>query len=321
MTDPSSRLDPETAEMKSEAADAAAQKPAKAGASFLVRLLQGMIIGVGAILPGISGGVLCAIFGLYLPIMEVLAHPKQNLKRHIRMLIPVGIGIVIGVLGLAKVVAWAFNANEALATCLFAGLILGMLPSLWKTARSYGKPPRSSYVSLGAAFLILFVLVVFVINRDLQVPLNPFWFAVGGGLWALGVIVPGMTAASSLLFLGLYEPLMSAISGFVGSVGQFITGRLSFSETVEGMSLLILLPFAAGLILTILGLARPIHYLLKRFPSQVYHAIFGIAAAMLLPLLPRQFNSLTDGLLKLGCLIVGFVFAYFVDKLSQRYAS
>ena len=60
--------------------------------NHILRLVQGVIIGAGAILPGISGGVLAVIFGIYRPMMEALTHPKQALRRYWRMLLPVGIG-------------------------------------------------------------------------------------------------------------------------------------------------------------------------------------------------------------------------------------
>ena len=48
---------------------------------FLLLLSQGVIMGIGAVLPGISGGVLCVIFGIYQPMMETLAHPKKGIKK------------------------------------------------------------------------------------------------------------------------------------------------------------------------------------------------------------------------------------------------
>ena len=48
----------------------------------IIRVIQGILIGAGAILPGISGGVLCVVFGIYRPMMALLAHPKENLPRY-----------------------------------------------------------------------------------------------------------------------------------------------------------------------------------------------------------------------------------------------
>ena len=70
--------------------------------TFLLRLLQGGLIGLGAVLPGISGGVLCVIFGIYKPIMELLSDPFHALKKHLGLLIPVIAGGALGFLGVAK---------------------------------------------------------------------------------------------------------------------------------------------------------------------------------------------------------------------------
>ena len=63
---------------------------------FLVKILQGSLIGLGAVLPGISGGVLCVIFGIYQTIMEFLADPLHTFKTHVPKLLPIGIGGAIG---------------------------------------------------------------------------------------------------------------------------------------------------------------------------------------------------------------------------------
>ena len=73
---------------------------------LIIKILQGAFIGLGAVLPGISGGVLCVIFGIYKPIMELLSNPFKNYKTHVPKLIPVIIGVVIGFLGIANVLAF-----------------------------------------------------------------------------------------------------------------------------------------------------------------------------------------------------------------------
>ena len=69
---------------------------------FLFQILQGTLIGLGAVLPGISGGVLCVVFGIYKTIMELLAAPFKNLKTHVPKLLPFVLGGVIGFLGVAN---------------------------------------------------------------------------------------------------------------------------------------------------------------------------------------------------------------------------
>mgnify|MGYP002437282993 CR=1 FL=1 len=126
----------------------------------IMRIVQGIIIGAGAILPGISGGVLAVVFGIYRPAMELLTHPKRALARYWRMLLAVGIGWAIGFLGGGSVILALFHQSETVATCLFIGLILGTLPGLWHEAGTQGRG-NGSYISLidGIAQLDFTVLV------------------------------------------------------------------------------------------------------------------------------------------------------------------
>ena len=73
---------------------------------LLFQVFQGALVGLGAVLPGISGGVLCVVFGIYKTIMEFLADPFKKLKTHLPILMPYGIGIVVGFLGVANVLSF-----------------------------------------------------------------------------------------------------------------------------------------------------------------------------------------------------------------------
>ena len=71
-------------------------------ARAVLKILCGILIGVGAVLPGVSGGVLCVIFGIYPLVMDMISHPLTNLKNKLKILMPYMVGIVIGFWGVAK---------------------------------------------------------------------------------------------------------------------------------------------------------------------------------------------------------------------------
>ena len=98
-------------------------------AKLFLQLLQGALIGLGSVLPGISGGVLSVVFGIYKPMMELLANPLGNFKTHVPRLLPYIAGAVVGFLGVANLLAYVLEKYPNPSICLFIGLIAGMLPS------------------------------------------------------------------------------------------------------------------------------------------------------------------------------------------------
>ena len=72
-------------------------------AKFALYFFEGMIMGVGAVMPGISGGLLCVIFGIYQPMMEMLSHPKTGLPKYKNMILPIVLGFLAGFVLLAGV--------------------------------------------------------------------------------------------------------------------------------------------------------------------------------------------------------------------------
>lgn len=290
----------------------------KKAASGIIRFFQGMLVGVGGILPGISGGVLCAIFGLYQPMMELLAHPIKNFKSHIKLLLPAGIGLVVGFLALAKLVLLAFDSNGIVATCVFTGLILGMLPSLWREAEEKGRR-KSSYVSMAVAFAAVFALfLVLEFTSAKAVEPDLFWFVISGALFGLGIVVPGMSASSPLLYLGLMEPLLDVAGSFMDGAIGFVSGSLSFSEAFAVMRFDAALPFIIGVVGIFVALSRIVSLIIRKFPAQFYHGIFGIVTATTLPILLFTLKLTDETVLKLVCIVSGFAVALVLDKVQSR---
>ncbi len=297
-----------------------AQKEKKA-APAIIRFFQGMLVGVGGILPGISGGVLCAIFGLYQPVMEFLAHPvKNNFRSHIKLLLPAGIGLVIGFLALAKLVLLAFDKNGVIATCVFTGLILGMLPSLWREAEEKGRG-RASYITMAAAFAVVFgVFLVLEFTSAKAVEPDFFWFLVSGVLFGLGIVVPGMSASSPLLYLGLMEPLLDVAGSFMDGVTGLIGGSLRFSEAVSVMRFDAALPFVIGVVGIFVALSRLVTVIIGKHPAEFYHGIFGIVTATTLPILLFTVDFAHSTLIKIACIAAGFAAAWLLDRVQMRVA-
>ena len=114
----------------------------KTAVSSGIRFLQGTLIGLGAVLPGISGGVLCVVFGVYQTIMEILSHPLRSIKKHFHTLLPLILGGGFGFVIVAKLLGFLLDKYPAHSVCFFVGLIIGMIPSLFREAGAAGRSQR-----------------------------------------------------------------------------------------------------------------------------------------------------------------------------------
>lgn len=264
----------------------------------VLRFLQGALIGLGAVLPGISGGVLCVIFGVYRIIMEVLSHPFQALRKYYKLLIPLIIGGAFGFVVVSKVLGYLLETYPDPSVCLFVGLIGGMVPSLFREAGKKGVT-KGSYVSLGACFCVVLALLVTLNVVQVEIVPNFGWYLFCGFCIALSVIAPGMSFSTLTMPLGLYTPLVSGI-------GDFDFG--------------VLIPAGIGALLTVILLAKAVDSLLEHHYSVVFHGIIGIVIAATLVIIP--YSSFTSGvgacIANVICLVVGIVVALALDKFNSK---
>ncbi len=159
---------------------------------FLRDFLCGALIGAGAILPGVSGGVLAVIFDVYRPLMETLTHPKRGLRKYWPIFLPLGIGSRVGFLGLAKAITAAYTLSAAATVWMFIGLIAGTFPALWREA---GKEGHSPAAWMSCAVCAMAVFILFYIRHVLHATVEPnfWWYNFCGALWGAGMVIPGFT--------------------------------------------------------------------------------------------------------------------------------
>lgn len=267
--------------------------------NFLLKVLQGSLIGLGAVLPGISGGVLCVIFGIYKTIMEFLAAPFRNFKTHVPKLIPIFLGVAIGFLGIANLLSFLLEKYPAPSVCLFVGLITGMLPSLFREAGEQGRN-KASYISMVIAMVVVFILLISLQIFSVSITPNFVWYIFCGFCLALSVIAPGMSFSTLLMPLGLYEP-------FVAGIGQ-----LDFA---------VLIPGGIGGLATVILLSKAVNSLFTNHYSVAFHAIIGIVIAATVMIIPfESFTvSVASLLINVVCLGIGIIAALLLDKFNQKY--
>lgn len=263
--------------------------------TFLTRVLVGALVGLGAVLPGISGGVLCVMFGLYKPIIEFLSHPRRSFKKYASMVLPVFLGVAVGFVVVARVLAYFLTKYEAVSTCLFIGLIVGMFPSLLKEAGKEGRTTRS-WVSFGTAAVVTLAILVGVHMFHAEIAPNTLWYCFCGVCMALSIIVPGMSFSTLLMPLGLYEPFVEGI------------GHLDFSVMVPGF---------ASVVAVLIVFSKLVDRLFETHYSVAFHAVAGVVLAATVVIVPfASFASVGGCLANMAALAVGAVVAYLLSLIE-----
>ncbi|MBA3076492.1 DUF368 domain-containing protein [Lactiplantibacillus plantarum] len=283
--------------------------PTKTTDTFWKRFFKGVVIALGFILPGVSGGVLAAILGIYERLLGFMAHFRRNFKRDFWYFVPVGLGGIVGIALLSAPLEYLLAHAQVIVLWGFAGAIIGTLPALMKTATSRAPRDWLDGVWFFGTFIISAGLLYFMSELFGSLPANFGGFIVAGALIALGVLVPGLSPSNLLLILGLFTPMLTGFKR-LDIVGVY-------------------LPIAIGGILAMALFSKLMDHLLVKFHSRVYHFILGIVlASTMLILIPNPYAAesisyahatLSTYLFSAIALAVGIALGYWMSALESKY--
>ncbi len=260
-------------------------------------ILQGILVGFGAIMPGISGGTLCVAFGMYLPIIGVLSHPKANIPKYWKMLFTFGIGGVIGFIGLSGLASWLLTISSELVTCAFIGFIIGTFPELWSDAGTKGRT-KNDYFMICIGFIFMLVLLNFMqTNPSISIKADTFGYLISGVLWGLSFIVPGLSSSTLLLFFGLYQPMLDGIASF---------------------NMAVLIPLGIGMLACVVILSKAVNLAYEKHYSLISHFIIGVVAATTIMILPEQKVGITEFIYRALCIVGGALLSYALTCICAK---
>lgn len=264
---------------------------------WLFRLIKGVIVGIGFIVPGLSGGVLAVILGIYEPLMRFLGNLKEKFIRNVLFFLPVGIGGVIGVVAFSAVVDYAFSNFAAPFIWLFIGFIAGTFPSLIKTSGKRGRQPWHwallALIAVGTFFLMRWMESI----QNMTMSQSFGSWLLSGALIGLGVVVPGMSPSNFLIYLGLYQPMAAGI---------------------KTLDLGVIIPLVLGLIACVLLFARLVSWLFDKSYALMYHLILGIVIGSTLAIIPGGVSGWTIALCAL-LFLVGAACSYALAKVDEKH--
>ena len=258
---------------------------------MLKTILKGAVIGVANIIPGVSGGTMAVSMGIYDKLIHALTHLFSEFKKSLRILIPIAVGAVLGLVVVARLIEIMFDKLPFQTNLLFIGLIVGGLPAMTKKVK--GVSVRVPHI---LACLLFFAVVVGMAalgesegaSADLTFNLVNVLKLLGVGVVASAtMVIPGVSGSMMLMLMGYYTPVLNEINRFIDHLVHFnLPGLIS--------GCMVLVPFGIGVVAGIFVIAKLVEFVFEKFPYVAYWAIIGlIIASPFAILLMNSFGTIT----------------------------
>ena len=243
--------------------------------SWLKTLLSGMAIGFGSAVPGVSGGTIAVIFGVYEKIIWAISNIFKHFKEAFRVLLPTLIGVVIALVPTIYLMDKALYGFVFGVICIFAGFIIGSIPGIKDEVKDV-KPEAKHIITLVIAALVAIGLGVGSVLAKADVTSyfydTPIWFYFilipVGFIASVALVVPGLSGGMILLLIGFYSPLIGYTTD---TVKACLNGNWSNFGSLVGL----LGCFAVGVILGFYFISKLMHYLLSKYHDLTFFAIIG----------------------------------------------
>ena len=243
---------------------------------MIKRLLQGMVVGIANIMPGVSGGTMMVGMGLYDKLIHAITHLKSEFKESLKLLVPIFLGAGIAIVALSRLFEFLLENYPIPTNFAFCGLIAGSLPFIFKKVKGHS-------VSVGRAvcFIIFFAIVILmaVIGEtsgnaaDVSFGLiNVIKLLLVGIIAAATMVIPGVSGSMMLMLLGYYDTILKTINNFMDALVAF-----DMQEILVQCGILI--PFGIGVILGIFLIAKIIEFIFSKAEIHAYYAIIGLILA------------------------------------------
>ena len=260
----------------------------------IILFVKGVIIGIGKIIPGLSGSMIMMILGLYEKGIRSITHYFDDIKDNTKFLLLVGSGILVAVVLISKLIQLLLIHYAFIIICMFIGLILGGIPSVLKEIEG------TSNINNIFIFIIFFILSLSLIlseqTHQINIEGNPLIMFVIGIIEAATMIIPGISGTAVLMALGLYHVLIEMFSN-LSNLNIFI------------VNIKVIVPFGLGLLIGSWFFIKLMDYLLSNYKIKTYWVIIAFAISSIVLMFEKAFESsytLTDVIIGFSLLIIGY---------------
>lgn len=256
-------------------------------------IYRGILMGISDLIPGVSGGTIAFILGIYDRLLEAISgFFSREWKKHLGFLIPLAIGIGITLLAFSRVIEYLLESHYEATQFFFLGLILGVIPYIMKQAEVKQNFTNRHFIILIGIGIALASTAFIGTSEDvapiveLSVPIF-FLLFFSGWLASMAMLLPGISGSFILLLLGVYTTAINALST---------------------LNIPIVLAIGAGVIVGFIVSSKAIRYLLENFTHVTYAAIIGLILGSLFVVFPGFADDTETLVTSLITFAIGLVF-------------
>lgn len=273
----------------------------------LVLFLKGIVLGVAFVIPGVSGGTLAVLMGIYEQLIEAASNfykSIDNFKKYFMYLLPIGLGIVFSVGVFAKIIKYGLDKAPIITILIFLGMIIGGIPSLARNVK--GTKINLKDMSLMLVGLIIVITMMLFHKSNSNVVLTNMNYIgyitlfLVGMIAAVTMVVPGISGSFTLMLLGYYEPVINLVND--------ITSLKNLNTNLILMGV-----FLLGVFLGIIFISKIIEWCLKHYKRETYYCIIGFVLSSVISVIYEvckfPFN-LTHLIIGIVLLIINTIFVY-----------
>ena len=292
---------------------------------YALLMLKGVGMGAADVVPGVSGGTIAFIVGIYDELIDSIKSINgKSLKLFFtgkwgafwkaingNFLISIVLGIAISVFSLAKIITWLLTDHPVMVWAFFFGLVLASTWFVGKDIKEWNKKTIPAFI-IGVA-----VAYYITVATPAATPTNLFFIFLCGAIAICAMILPGISGSFILVLLGKYFYIMEAVKTF---------------------NIPVMLVFICGAAIGITSFSRVLSFALRRFHDITISVLAGFMLGSLNKVWPwkETIETYTDshGVVKplveanimpnqlvweaVGLMVLGYAIVYFLEKLSMK---
>ena len=264
----------------------------------MLLILKGIIVGIGKIIPGVSGSMLAISIGIYQKLIDSVNNFFKYPKDSFKFLFKIAIGVIISMVFFSNIILECLNKYYLITMFFFIGLIIGGFDDLKQ------KTNKKCNCIVIIAFILITLLGLININNEVNITnsfFNSLYFVFIGFIDALTMVVPGISGTATLMMLGAYEKVIEMYSNI-----------FNFSMLIDNFKVVI--PYILGIIIGLISIVKLIDFLFKNYKEKTYSAIIGFSMSTIVLMFIKCINSFYT----LFDLIIAFILLYIGIFITKK---